>query len=113
MAERVGEPLRHPRVLSSLPQRDDDKLAARAVLHADVDELGVVEVADEQRAALAGLDAPRVDGARDARGDLELRVQGAAHALQIALGGVVGDRYEGHSSRSSPINGDSGSSATE
>ena len=39
-AQRVGEALRDARVLPALPQRDHDQLAARAVLDADVDELG-------------------------------------------------------------------------
>src|SRR3954452_13228186 len=112
MAQGVGEPLRHARVVSSLPQRDDDQLAAGLVLHADVDELGVLLVADEQRAPLPGLDPAGVDGRAHARRDLQLGVQRAEHTLEVALGRVVGDRYEGHSKRSSPKTGDSRSSAT-
>ena len=55
-----------------------------------------------------GLAAPRGQRAADPGGDLGARVQRAAHALQVALGRVVGDAYEGHRSRSSPITGDSG-----
>ena len=53
---------------------------------------GRCDVADQQRAALARGDVrPAGDGARHARGDLRARVQRAAHALQVALDGVVGD----------------------
>ena len=58
------------------------------------------------------LDAPGRQRPAHARGDLRARVERAADPLAVALDGVVGDRYEGHRRCSSPITGDSGSSAT-
>src|SRR5262249_14934817 len=99
-------------VLALFPQGHDDKFAARAVFHADVDEIWPLHVPHQQRAALSRRGPPGLQGLPHARGDLRARLERAAHTLQVALDGVGGDAYEGQSSRSSPISGDSGSSAT-
>src|SRR3954454_21338808 len=111
-SQHVGEPLRHLGVLSFLPEGHDHELPARLVLHAHEHEVGSLEVAHVHSAPLSRLRAPRLDGPRYPRGDLQTRVERAPHALQVALDCVVGDAYEGHRSRSSPKTGDSGSSAT-
>src|SRR6185437_7749832 len=94
-------------------QRHDDELVARSVQHADVDEIRAVEVADVERAPETGRRAPGLPRPPHAPGDLRPRVEHAAHALQMALDGVVGDGDGQSNSRcSSPTTGDSGRSAT-
>src|SRR3954471_21884492 len=111
-AQHVGEALGDLGVLAVLPQGHDHELPARLVLHAHVDEAGPLDVADVGSTPLPRLHAPRLDGPRDPRSDLQPRLERAAHALQVALDRVVGHRDEGHRSCSSPNTGDSGSSAT-
>src|SRR5215213_8223022 len=96
-AQAVGEAPWHRGVLALLVERHHDQLAAGAILHADVDERRPLEVADEPGAALARLHAPGGDRAVHARDDLRACVERAAHALAVAIDGVIGDRYERHS----------------
>src|SRR4051794_35694770 len=93
-AKRVGEAARYPRVVALLPQRHHDQLAARRVEPAHVDDVAVVEVADMPRRPLALLGAARGPRAADAAGDLGLRVEPPADALQEALDGMVGNGDE-------------------
>jgi hypothetical protein len=91
LAKRVGEPARDRRVLSLLPQRDDDELVARVVLYAHVHEVGALEVPDVDRAAAGLGDATDLVRAAHTAGDLRPGVEHAAHALEVALDGVIGD----------------------
>ena len=107
----VGEALRDARVLPALPQRDHDQLAAWLVLDADVDEVG----SSRSRTSCAPRSPVRCGRRRRPSTRVvtsSFRVQRAPDSLEVALGGVVGYGDEGHSSFSSPITGDSGSSAT-
>src|SRR4051812_36280505 len=116
-AQRVGEPSRDPRRVALLPQRDHNQLAAGLVVAADVHDVAVVEVADQERRPLAWRDPPGSPRPADAPGDLRSRIEPPGDALAEALDGVVGHGYErrAHSSKSrcsSPTTGESRSDAT-
>src|SRR2546423_11616264 len=93
-SQRIGEPARDAGVLALLPQRHDDELSARRVVAADVDHVAIGEIADEDRPALAALDAAGGPRLRDAPGDLGTRIEPPGDPLAEALDRVVGDGDE-------------------
>src|SRR5215218_8842199 len=90
--QRVREAGGHARVVPLLPQRDDEQLAALAIVAADVHDAWQLLVGDQQRPAL-DVRAPGGERAAHPGDDLRLDVHGPRarpDALAIALGGMVG-----------------------
>jgi hypothetical protein len=91
-AERVGEPLRHGRILTLFVQGDNDELAAFRSAH--VQQITTLQVAHDHGTPFSRFGASGLPGPGHASRHLDLRVETPANALTEALGCVVGYRDE-------------------
>lgn len=91
-AQRIGESLGDGGALALLPETDDDELVA--IETADEHDLGLAQIAHEERSARARLEAAGGVGTADTRGDFGALLEAAADTLPVALCGMIGDGYQ-------------------
>jgi hypothetical protein len=83
LAQSVGEALRDGRVVTFLPEADDDHFVSLGTAHEH--EVAVAQIADEDGPPRARLDAPRGVGLGNARRDFGQLIERTPNPLPVPL----------------------------